>query len=348
MGLPTPASIWRILKDVDLEGIRQASRRPVGLLLASEDGRDAVAFAEWLTAAPPAVHGSTHPWLRCIAAHDGMPALDAAPACAVLVSPHPDFPAALAALRSHLVRHQVPVVSVILGDANRLSSVKQAGEWSRAAVVALDDQADAPVAAALVGALDREFQMAAAREFPRLRRTVSAGIIEETAKANAAYAFTTGLAEAVPVLSAPVALGDMVILTKNQLVMSYRILLAHGRDGEPRTLLGEVVGVLGSGFLFRQAARQLVGLIPVLGLLPKVAVAYAGTWAVGKAMTAWASEGRDVTGQALKRYSREGLARGKVVARAMYDKSHAGAERVSTGVRGWRRGAAVASTPEPE
>jgi hypothetical protein len=79
-----------------------------------------------------------------------------------------------------------------------------------------------------------------------------------------------------------------------------------------------------------------VGLIPVLGLLPKVAVAYGGTWAVGRAMTLWASEGRDVTGQAVRRHSREGLARGRAVARAMYDKGQQRVGRVSSGVRGWR------------
>jgi hypothetical protein len=54
-------------------------------------------------------------------------------------------------------------------------------------------------------------------------------------------------------------------------------------------------------------------------------------------MRAWASEGREITGQALRRYSREGLARGRVVARTVYDRSHERVERVSSGVRGWRR-----------
>ena len=33
-------------------------------------------------------------------------------------------------------------------------------------------------------------------------------------------------------------------------------------------LLGEIVGVLGGGFLFRQLARQMSGLIPVWGIVP--------------------------------------------------------------------------------
>jgi hypothetical protein len=98
--------------------------------------------------------------------------------------------------------------------------------------------------------------------------------------------------------------------------MSYKIALACGKKGTPRGLIGEVVGVIGSGFL-PTGARQLVGLIPVVGILPKVALAYAGTWAVGRAVAAWASEGRKLTPAAVRRFYREAWGRGKTVARAM-------------------------------
>jgi len=42
-------------------------------------------------------------------------------------------------------------------------------------------------------------------------------------------------------------LGDIVILTKNQLVMSYKIALVAGKSGTPRHLIGEILGVLGGG-----------------------------------------------------------------------------------------------------
>jgi uncharacterized protein (DUF697 family) len=74
--------------------------------------------------------------------------------------------------------------------------------------------------------------------------------------------------------------------------------------------------VLGGGLLFRQAARQLVGLLPVIGLVPKVAVAYGGTWAIGRAVVLWATGGGAVTRARLRELSREGLARGREVARS--------------------------------
>ena len=80
-------------------------------------------------------------------------------------------------------------------------------------------------------------------------------------------------------------------------------------------LIGEILGVLGGGMLFRQLARQLVGLIPVVGIVPKVAVAYGGTWAVGRAVVLWVTEGRTATSETLRGFSREGLERGRSVAR---------------------------------
>jgi len=119
------------------------------------------------------------------------------------------------------------------------------------------------------------------------------------------------------VLGIPLSIGDMIVLTKNQLMMSYRIALAAGKEGRARNLVAEIVGVLGGGLLFRQIARQLSGMLPVVGIVPKVAVAYGGTWAIGRAVTIWATEGRKLTGERLKQLSRECLAKGRRVAEGM-------------------------------
>ena len=171
------------------------------------------------------------------------------------------------------------------------------------------------IASELASQIPDDRRLAFAHQLPPFRRPVFDLTIEQTARANATYSFTTGLAESVPVLTVPLNLGDMVILTKNQLLMSYRLVLASGRDGEPRKLLTEILGVLGGGMLFRQLARQLVGFIPVAGLIPKVAIAYGGTWAIGKAVALWASEGRAVTVDTVRTLSTEGLERGRQLAR---------------------------------
>jgi uncharacterized protein (DUF697 family) len=195
-----------------------------------------------------------------------------------------------------------------------VASAPRVGEDARVAVTGLDETARTPIAATLVSVFADDRRLALARHFPGTRTPVFHALIQETAQANARFAFTTGLAETVPILSAPLALGDILVLTKNQVLLGYRIMLASGRDGEPRKMIGEVLGILGGGLLFRQIARELVGLIPVAGLPLKIAVAYSGTWAIGRAMAMWAADGRTVTTDAVRTMMNEGMVRGKAVA----------------------------------
>jgi uncharacterized protein (DUF697 family) len=216
-----------------------------------------------------------------------------------------------------LARAGVPVVTVVHGPGRPVDAVARAGETMRILVPALDGAALAPIAAALVAAVPLSLRLALARQLPPLRDAVFDLLIDETAKANATYAFTTAVAEAVPILDVPLNLADILVLTKNQLLMGYKIALGAGKSGRARDVIGEVVGVVGGGFLFRQAARQLVGLIPMAGLIPKVAIAYTGTWAIGRAVVVWATQGRRVSPATLRRLSRDAAGRGRAFARGL-------------------------------
>ena len=57
-----------------------------------------------------------------------------------------------------------------------------------------------------------------------------------------------------------------------------------------------------------------MGLIPVVGLLPKVAVAYAGTWVIGRTVFLWATEGEQLAASEVRRFYEEALARGQALA----------------------------------
>jgi uncharacterized protein (DUF697 family) len=305
--------LWRTLKEADLAAIRQDAERRFEVLIVSDDTGDASALAELMTGA-----GRAHPWLTVSTPDEARERLAAAGLdAAILVSGAEDMAPALAAAGETLRKAGVPLVAVVHGARSATGAVVRAGETSRVAVDALDAVALPVIAEAVLRAFDPALRLALARQMSPLRPVILSALIDETATANATYALTTGLAEVVPVLDIPLNLADMVVLTKNQLVMSYKIALACGKKGGPRELIGEVMGVIGSGFLFRQAARQLVGLIPVAGIVPKVAMAYAGTWAVGHAVAAWASEGRRLTPAAVRRFYREAWERGKTVARAM-------------------------------
>ena len=307
--MPSPlklASAWRIVKDVDLDGIRRRSHERFELWVIANDGaatRDVAAGA-----------GSGTSSLAV--AHDAHGGADTGRRAAARRH-HRELDPALASARNALRAKAVPVVVVRVGDTGPVASAPRVGEDARVAVTGLDETARAPIASTLVSLFPDDRRLALARQFAGMRAPVFHALIKETAQANARFAFTTGLAESVPILSAPLALGDILILTKNQVILSYRIMLAAGRDGEPRKMIGEVLGILGGGLLFRQMARELVGLIPIAGLPLKIAVAYSGTWAIGRAMTLWAADGRTVTTDAVRTMMTEGMDRGKAVAQKL-------------------------------
>jgi hypothetical protein len=311
-GAFSPAAMWRVVRDVDLQGIRERAHARFQVIVAGTDDADVAAVRRLLSGTAGT---SPHPWLIAVAPEQGVPA-DATPSIGLLVTRAPELGAALAAVRDGLVKRSVPVLTVEIGPVppGAAAPAPRPGETLRVQVAAPDAAAQPALVQALARVTPPDVRLAVARQLPPLRVPLMTALIEETARANGTYAFTTGVAEIFPPLTAPLNVGDMVILTKNQLLMSYRIALMAGRDGEPRALLGEIVGVLGGGLFFRQLARQLVGFIPLIGILPKVAIAYGGTWAIGRAMVLWAIEGRELTTDLVRSFSKEGLERGRRLA----------------------------------
>ncbi|MCI0519505.1 MAG: zinc ribbon domain-containing protein, partial [Chloroflexi bacterium] len=128
------------------------------------------------------------------------------------------------------------------------------------------------------------------------------------------YSLSTGLAEIAPVLGVPLNITDMLVLSKTQAFLVYKLGLALGLSLRWQEYVAEFGGVLGGGFVWRQAARQLVGLIPAWGILPKVAVAYAGTYVVGHVVYRWYLTGRHVNAAQMRQLYQQAFARGKGLA----------------------------------
>ena len=311
-------TLWRILREVDLEAIRQEAVRPFRLAITGDDPRANEHLARLLT--DPETASLIHPWIRVVPpdqvlAHD-------IPADLVLVllhrAPTPDD---LEELWRRLGRVQMPRLVVLVGSGTPPAPtppMPQDGKTRWVAVPQVDRNAvESPLAQALIQTTPPHLLLSLARHLAGLRPAVFQHLIQETAQANATFAFSTGIAEVVPLLNVPLNVGDTLVLTKNQLVMAYKLALAAGKSGSPRELIGEILGVLGGGFLFRQIARELVGLVPVWGVLPKTAVAYAGTWAIGQAVLHWATEGAPLPREQLHRLYQEALERGRAAAQAL-------------------------------
>jgi uncharacterized protein (DUF697 family) len=173
----------------------------------------------------------------------------------------------------------------------------------------------APAILQAAGELQEGADLALARNIPALRNAYARRLTETVARANAIFSATSAAAAYVPLLGVPATASDMVVLTKNQLLMAYRIVLAAGRSGQPRDLVAEIVGVVGAGFFFRQIARELVGLIPVIGLPAQVVVAYSGTRIVGEVVRSWAIDHHRLSAAELRSVSAGAAAAGRAFAR---------------------------------
>jgi len=156
-----------------------------------------------------------------------------------------------------------------------------------------------------------DLRLALARHVPAFRPAVVGLLISDSAKHNAKIALLSALPGVIPFtdfLMPATALGDMVLLTKNQILMLIKIAAAYGREVDLRARVRELLPVVGSAFGWRMVARELIGLVPGgIGLLVKGSVAYAGTYTVGKAAAIYYSTGQALTGARLKQLYNDAL-----------------------------------------
>ncbi|MGW8250633.1 MAG: hypothetical protein ACWGO1_08320 [Anaerolineales bacterium] len=162
-----------------------------------------------------------------------------------------------------------------------------------------------------------EHHLALGRYFPLFRVPVARHLIHDSSTTNAAYSLSTGVIEIIPILNIPLNVADIVILTKNQLFLVFKLGLALGMSTTLQPYLSAFGGVLGVGFFWRQVARMLVGLIPAWGILPKVGVAYAGTFVVGNAVLQWYVTGRHISKEQMRRLYAQAYTSGKRLASRM-------------------------------
>ena len=140
----------------------------------------------------------------------------------------------------------------------------------------------------LIGALVRvvpEALLPLGRRHPHVREAAAQHLIRDTARVNAQFAALSSLPSNIPLVGGIVGdAADLLVLTKNQIVLLFKLAGLYGRDLRlGRRLLAEVAPVVGGAFFWRTAARSLVGLLPgAVAMVPKVAVAYSGTYVVGE------------------------------------------------------------------
>lgn len=190
---------------------------------------------------------------------------------------------------------------------------------------------------------DRHLSLA--RNFPLLRVPVARQVISDTSMANGGYSFSTGIAEIVPVLNIPFNVADMVILTKAQAFMVYRLGLVFGLSPRWQDHLAAFGTTIGAGFVWRTIARTIIGLVPGFGVVPKVAIAYAGTYAIGAGALQWYETGREVKKEEVDRAFRSALERGKQFAKSLGTRTPNPKRRLGMPFKGGKQ---LSSTPTTE
>jgi len=323
-GLKDLSSIWSNIKDVDLKPYRDAALYPVKIALVGRAGTGRHALADKLRRDPSRGDVQVQSPLAILSLEAAENA-SGADLIILLV----DLNQAEFAAEAALARRWNDSGKKVLLLGTHLDELAQRGDssiwphWSAARVLVgslSDDHFLQRSLAPAILELLPDMQLAIARQFPLFRVRVAHQLISETCFSNTAYALSTGLAEIVPVLDLPLNITDMIVLTKSQAFLVYKLGLALGYSTRWQEYLAEFGSVIGGGFLWRQLARSLVGLIPVWGIIPKVAVSYAGTFVVGNSVLQWYVTGRHLSRQQMAQLYRQAFARGKDSARRMLQK----------------------------
>jgi hypothetical protein len=166
-----------------------------------------------------------------------------------------------------------------------------------------------------------DVDLALARQFPAFRKQVVDHIIQMVSRENAIFAVTTALPNVVPnFIELPWAFGefasDTAFLTVNQVRMSFQIAAACGKQVGLTAQKGTVAGIAASAFGWRALARELAGKIPLGGgLIPKGAIAYAGTYLAGKGLEMVHLYDGQPTPTQREQYYQEGLEHGRSFAK---------------------------------
>jgi hypothetical protein len=182
----------------------------------------------------------------------------------------------------------------------------------------------------------QETETALARTFPLFRAEVASRIIGRTSRENALFSIVTALPDVIPnLLELPWAIGefatDTAFLTMNQIRMALMLAASYGRPVGYAAQKLEIAGIVASAFGWRAISRELVGKIPFGGgLIPKAAVAFAGTYVMGLGLEKINRTGSGLTKQERRDAYAEAFAKGRDAVRKLAPAmAHAHEERLS-------------------
>ena len=307
-------SVWKTIREVDVTAIRREAEHDV--VLACVGDRKALTQARELLIEGPDLYPSPFAALGFVPldqVHERERLISEADLLVVML--HADVtldPAEVTGLQRLEALSPRRRLLVLVGEpaAPERSVLRRIDEGRTLVLRPRAADARDRLAAGVLDALPPDRRLAATRRIPGLRPHYAHKLTTEVSLSNGAFVVASGLPSLVPVLNIPIAAADTVVLTKNQAMMVYRLALAFGAPPEFQRRMMEITPVIGAAVMWRQVAGGLVGLIPGYGIVPKTAVAFAGTWITGRAAELYYSTGL-VSKDDLRRFSEEAMGQGQ-------------------------------------
>jgi uncharacterized protein (DUF697 family) len=180
-------------------------------------------------------------------------------------------------------------------------SIEELGGWNRVVPRLFEERPD--------------LTLALGRRFPGLREEASRRVIQNTSTVNAEFAMVSALPGVIPIVGAILpasAIGDIIMLTKNQAMMMFRLAAIYQLPVDVSSRSRDLGPLLANAFGWRALARELVGAVPGgVGLVARGTIAYAGTAALGKGIQRLYATGQQPTRALLSRFYKEAAAGGK-------------------------------------
>jgi hypothetical protein len=164
-----------------------------------------------------------------------------------------------------------------------------------------------------------DLSLALARTFLPFRKPVIDRLIRAVARENAMFSVVTALPDVIPsLIELPWAVGefasDTAFITMNQVRLAFLIAGASDHAVGYREQGAQIAGLVASAFGWRALARELVGKIPFGGgLLPKAAIAYAGTYTVGAGLERFFRIGYGLSREERRELYERALERGRSI-----------------------------------
>ena len=282
-------AVWKTVREINLTEIRKAALMTITVgLIGSED--ELVWLQEHLSgdARDPGDRRRVSDALKLFEAPPTEEMLPAINACTfVCISP---------GAADELQRRNLQVTAPIFTIGNQ-------GEWEHFKRELLDTRWD--------------LHLAVGRNLPGIRSDVIEYTVTNMSCVNGEVAVVSALFAKIPGIGPiypGVAFGDTIIITKNQVMMAFRLAGACGLSIDLVHRKSDVLSIIFGGFGFRMAARELVGLVPGVGIPLKGAVAYAGTYAVGKTVAHFFDTGSRLPRAEQQRLYRQAIETGRTVA----------------------------------